>query len=240
MKIKVFFSTLLIVINIMNSFYPQAMLVMEQSKIEKQAGIVDKVVKEEDKYVRVDVIIPVINNISNKVKESAINKEIEDWTTEWIKDIRLIAKENYDTNVTPTFPYEADARYEVKNNDRILSLYIDYYQFTGGAHGITTRKPYNIDKRSGEKLKINNLFMDNYDYKGIINKKIQEEIDKNKDMYFTGKDGFQGIKDNQGYYIEGGNLVVYFNQYEIAPYAAGMPEFRIPIVIFENNYIYNK
>ena len=28
----------------------------------------------------------------------------------------------------------------------IISFYIDYYQFTGGAHGITTRMSYNIDR----------------------------------------------------------------------------------------------
>ena len=240
MSSKVLLSFSLIVINIINSFCPQVLLASETSKNEEEVRIVDKVIKEKDDYVDVDVIIPQISGISNKSKEAQINKEIENWTLEWIKDIRLIAKENFDTNVKPLGPYEANARYEVKNTRNPLSFYIDYYQFTGGAHGITTRKYYNIDKRSGEILKLNNLFKEKYDYASLINKQIQSEIDKNKDMYFTGKDGFQGIKDNQGFFIEGSNLVIFFAQYEIAPYAGGMPEFRIPLEIFKKGYVYDK
>jgi len=40
--------------------------------------------------------------------------------------------------------------------------------------------------------------------------------------------GFQGIAPEQNYYLDGENLFIYFNQYEIAPYAAGIREFKIP------------
>ena len=46
----------------------------------------------------------------------------------------------------PLMPYQLYARYKVTNNSDIISFYIDYYQFTGGAHGVTTRIAYNIDK----------------------------------------------------------------------------------------------
>ena len=128
MSSKVLLSFSLIVINIINSFCPQVLLASETSKNEEEVRIVDKVIKEKDDYVDVDVIIPQISGISNKSKEAQINKEIENWTLEWIKDIRLIAKENFDTNVKPLGPYEANARYEVKNTRNPLSFYIDYYQ----------------------------------------------------------------------------------------------------------------
>lgn len=233
-------SIFLIVINIINSFYPQSMLVNFQSKNEEVNDIVDKVIEEKGKYVVVDVIIPIIKNIENKKREDEINNKIQKWTEEWINDIKLIAKENLDTNVAPLFPYEANAKYQVKNNKTLLSLYIDYYQYTGGAHGITTRKPYNIDKKSGNELNVKDLFSEGYDYRNTINKVIKGEIEKNKDMYFTGSEGFSGIKDNQGFYIEDDNLVIYFGQYEIAPYAAGMPEFKLPLEMFKNNYLYDR
>lgn len=240
MKSKIFFSMLLIVINIINSFCPQVVLASIQSKNEEKVKIVDKIIREKDDYVDVDVIIPQISGISNKGREAQINKEIENWTLDWIKEIRLISKENFDTNVKPLAPYEANVRYEVKNTSDPLSFYIDYYQFTGGAHGITTRRTYNIDKKSGQFLKLNNLFKEKYNYKSLIDKHIRREIDKNKDMYFMGKDGFQGIKDNQGFFIERNDLVIFFAQYEIAPYSSGMPEFRIPLEMFKNNYVYDK
>ncbi|MFA7078597.1 MAG: RsiV family protein [Syntrophomonas sp.] len=42
------------------------------------------------------------------------------------------------------------------------------------------------------------------------------------------------MAENQSYYIQNGVLVVYFSQYEIAPYAAGIPEFKIPLSNFQD------
>jgi hypothetical protein len=39
------------------------------------------------------------------------------------------------------------------------------------------------------------------------------------------------ITDEQPFYIGDGQIVVYFAQYEIAPYAAGMSEFAIPVSV---------
>ena len=42
-----------------------------------------------------------------------------------------------------------------------------------------------------------------------------------------GKLGWDRIK-GQGFYLQNGCLVIYFDLYDIAPYAAGIQEFRIP------------
>ena len=49
----------------------------------------------------------------------------------------------------------------------------------------------------------------------------QEDQDKVYDFY--------GIKDNQKFYLDDSKIVIYFDLYEIAPYAAGIPEF--PIIV---------
>lgn len=229
MKSKIIFSISLIVINIINSFCPQLVLANIQSKNNEKVKIVDKVISDKDDYVYVDVIIPKISGLPNKNKEDLLNKKIENYTLEWIDNIKLISQENFDTNVKPLSPYEANVRYEIKNNDKLLSFYIEYYQFIGGAHGSTTRVGYTIDTDNGERLNISDLFNEEYDYKTFINKEIQSQINENKDIYFMGKDGFQGIKDNQDFYIEDNDLVVFFQQYEIAPYSTGIPEFHISL-----------
>ncbi|MFW5686654.1 MAG: RsiV family protein [Halanaerobium sp.] len=48
-----------------------------------------------------------------------------------------------------------------------------------------------------------------------------------KDIYFQEDYGFQNLAEDQCYYLEIGELVVYFQPYAIAPYSTGMPEFRI-------------
>ena len=68
-------------------------------------------------------------------------------------------------------------------------------------------------------------------YSDIINKKIKEEISKNPENYFDSGNEFKGISENQSFYIEGDNLVIYYQLYDIAPYAFGIPEFKIPLNI---------
>ena len=78
---------------------------------------------------------------------------------------------------------------------------------------------------------LNYLFKEEIDYKSIINEEIRSQIEdliksneENKGVY-----EFKSISDNQKFYIQDDNLVIYFDLYEIAPYAAGIPEFMINI-----------
>ena len=121
-------------------------------------------------------------------------------------------------------------------SQRLLSLTIDYYQYTGGAHGMTERRPYNIDLESGQDLALKDLFVDNYDYASIINQEIKNQISNGEPIYFEGDMGFQGISEAQAFYLQDDALVMVFQQYEIAPYAAGIPEFTIPLSLFGDKF----
>lgn len=204
--------------------YPQALLINFNGNAVEKPVLVDKVIKENTKYMNIDVEIPQIVGLSNKNGEKVINNEILDWTSMWIKDVKDASEE-----LTPTIPYEMKANYILTNDNKILSFYIDYYQFSGGAHGITTRKTYNVSIDKSEKLQLKDLFEEGYNYKKFINEEIQKEINKHPDLYFTGKEGFQGIKDNQSFYVKNGKIIIHFPYYEIAPYAFGMPEFEIDV-----------
>lgn len=219
-----------------------ALLINIEGDFVEKGIVVDKNIEKDYNYLKIDVKIPQLQGLGNKDEEKAINTKISDKTNLWISDVESLAKEYFDEskNEKPTFPYELKANYKVKNVGNILSFYIDYYQFTGGAHGITNRIPYNINIITGKELKLKDLFKKEYDYTSIINSEIEKEIKKNPENYFTGKDGFNGIKDEQLYYLDNGDLVIHFGYYEIAPYAAGMQEFKIAKDIFKDNFIYDK
>lgn len=219
--------------------YPQCMLIdYTDDGDNPQVTVVDKVYKSKNQYLEIDVTIPQIENLDNKEGEKNINDEIIKWTEDWINDVKLISDEYFKDGVAPSFPYQLYARYITTNIKDPISFYIDYYQFTGGAHGMTTRIAYNVDKAKAIKLDLKDLFKHDYDYKSVIDKEIKKQIKKDPDKYFTGKEGFNGIKDNQEFYIKGDTVVVYFGLYEIAPYVAGIPEFNIPVKLFKGNYIY--
>ena len=221
--------------------YPQAMLKNQcEYCTAKYVNIVDKVYKSENKYLQVDVIIPQVIDRKCNEKVVVINDKIIKWTEDWINDAKLIADDYYKGKTPPLVKFELLSRYKINRSDNVVSLYIDYYQFTGGAHGVTTRIAYNIDCNSGNELKIKDLFKEGYDYKTAIDNEINKQINENPDKYFKGKDGFNGIGENEKFYIKNDEIVIYYGEYEIAPYAAGLPEFHIPIKEFNNNYLYEK
>jgi hypothetical protein len=132
--------------------------------------------------------------------------------------------------------YEAISQYTLQyNKNGYLSITVDFYMYTGGAHGMTDRVAYNYDLNTGEELKLSDLFNKDFDYKDFINKEILKQMKTNEDMYFHDEGGFKTISDEQRFYLADGNIAIYFSQYEIAPYAAGIPEFKIPLSSIKEN-----
>lgn len=126
--------------------------------------------------------------------------------------------------------FEAVNNFQVPYNDgNLLSLVSNNYFYAGGAHGMSTLVPYNYDLKTGQKLALADMFVKGFDYKSYINQQIRTEIAKDKDMYFNQGADFKGITDNQGFYFSKTGITVFFQLYEIAPYAAGFRYFEIPM-----------
>ena len=61
--------------------------------------------------------------------------------------------------------------------------------------------------------------------------KWMKNFAKNKNAAVCGS---VSVKENQKFYLEDGKIVIYFDLYDIAPYAAGIPEFPIIIENIKN------
>lgn len=117
--------------------------------------------------------------------------------------------------------------FDLKNSIEILSIKFNYYQYTGGAHRNPYSLSYNIDLATGENLKLIDFLEKNNLTPAEVEAFIKSEIKKDSDNYFQGDYGFQSLEEDQYYYLEDGELVIYFQPYAVAPYSTGMPEFRI-------------
>jgi hypothetical protein len=190
-----------------------------------------KEVQSESPLINVDLNIPVISGMSDQGIQKQLNQLLEQDALE--RKAAMIAQAEEDSDFIlsePYHSYELVSRfYQYYLSNDVLSLYVDYYSYTGGAHGMTERIAYNFDLKNGEELGLSDLFAPESDYQEMINEIVQAEIDRNPQIYFEGEWGFKGIKEDQGFYLENGNLIVYFLQYEIAPYAAGIRTFAIPM-----------
>lgn len=187
--------------------------------------------KDNGKYMIVDMKVPVITGVRDPAVQAAINQRwlkdamdfrdsVASGLADYLKDAQEMAM--------PNNPFGSYSSYETCTlKPGFISMYVDYYQYTGGAHGLTDRMAYNIDLSNGNKVMLGDLFTSGYAYESKINQAIAAAIKSSPEMYFDG--AFSGIKENQEYYIKDNHLIIYFQQYEIAPYAAGIPEFSIPL-----------
>ncbi|MEQ8175435.1 MAG: protease inhibitor I42 family protein [Syntrophomonadaceae bacterium] len=218
-------------------------MVGEGEAVKPVITVTTKEVKEESDYMKSDLKIPVFSGFEKQDVQTALNamleKEILDFKKEVASSLSEYLKDAQENNYTPN-PYGADTNFEICTRGKdVLSFYVDYYQYTGGAHGGTARTAYNIDLKIGKNLAIKELFKSGYDYRTVINAEIQRQINLTPDEYFDGDIGFKGITDEAYYYVKDGCLVVYFQQYEIAAYARGIPEFSIPLSTFGSQLAYN-
>ncbi|MDG0807969.1 stalk domain-containing protein [Cohnella rhizosphaerae] len=186
------------------------------------------------------VSYPVFAGLENEEAQAKINaklkSEAEKYAENGLQTIEQAAKDNAEAEEsypdTEFPPVEFEGIYKIANNETgLLSLYVDYYVYTGGAHGGTHRVPYTFDLKTGELLSLKDIAgAGGADYVSIINNAIQAQIKQRKLELLT---PFKSIEADRPYFLSHGSLVIYFEQYEYTPYAAGMPEFAVPLTAFK-------
>ena len=146
------------------------------------------------------------------------------------------AKELYEYNKKNGYPsicYEVYSKFKVTyNTNNILSLYIDEYIYQGGAHGLTNRTSQNWDFRTGSQIRLNELFIRNPNYVTYIltkiNKKISEDIKNGNNIYFENYCCLTSETFSvNNFYLQDGKVIIYYQQYDIAPYSSGILTFEI-------------
>jgi hypothetical protein len=187
------------------------------------------------------ITTPKIEGLLNKELENKLNKELADSANTIIAafedDIKKMSELYGDNN----FHLSVNADYEVKtDNEDILA--VNFYFTTIEASAVTANRFYNIDKKSGELITLDSLFKKDADYVTPISNYILSEMKKQNDdgtgFYFL--DGeedqrFTKIRNDQHFYINNaGNIVICFDEYEVAAGAQGCPEFEIPKEIIKD------
>lgn len=151
------------------------------------------------------------------------------YTFEEIKNIATISdfihkRMNREAEARQEFSnrYDMVADYDVTlNNSDYLSLLQSVYTYSGGAHGLTVRYSMTMDRATGKTVQLNDLFADK-NYLSVLNSLID---DQNTDIHFFQKVRLSG---NEEFYLTDKGLTVYFQVYEVAPYAAGFIEYFFP------------
>jgi len=188
--------------------------------------------------VEADIKVPAIEGLENKQLEENLNKE-------FIENGKKIYEELIEEfpSINNQMKY-VGSDYKIKaDNDSFLSIEITKEEIQASSY--TTKKHYTIDKNKQIVLTLPMLFEgENYieEISNDIKAQMIENMKKDSNLiYFLESDeneevidSFDKIKENQDFYINNdGNLVICFDEYEVAPGYMGTLEFIISDKIFK-------
>lgn len=162
----------------------------------------------------------------------AVNRSIEDYANELIaqyeKDLRASQGEG---NYSLTSTYKV-----VTDTDKYLCLRIDTTLVM--ASGTEYTKVFTIDKTTGNIISLSDLFKDKPEMLTAISDNIKEQMKEqmaadSSVTYFIDSDtpkwDFKELKGDESFYFnEKGELVITFDETEVAPAYMGAVEFTIP------------
>lgn len=173
----------------------------------------------------VTVKIPHVVNVKDDKVKKVINKLI----TQAIDDFTNEFKE-FDKEPNTEHKLIADITFQnYYSDDKIISFSINATQIMADSY--LQKKFYTVDLKTGEVYNIEHFL--GSDYQNIVKKSVHQQIAENKEkypnlMYFDEAVNNLKITNEQPFYINKDNqVVVVFNQFEIAPGYMSLPEFII-------------
>ncbi len=127
-------------------------------------------------------------------------------------------------------PYEFTSEGTVFCHENVVTVWIERYIYTGGAHGMTFSEYFNFDRSDGHRLTNDQLVRDTAELRDLNRKFFNNYLEDNgidiqKEDLFVSLDELP-LPENMGFDSLG--LVMIYNQYEIAPYARGRFVYELP------------
>jgi|GEM_PF-4745916 len=135
--------------------------------------------------------------------------------------------------------YEQFISGEVWSSGTLDGMIVQEYNFTGGAHGGTSLAPFMYDD-AGKDLRLKDLFIDGAPYVERIAQAVVPRLkaDLEVNQIFNQEMFDAGTKAEEGNYmvfsLGDASITFYFNQYQVAPYAAGILKTNIPLSEFSD------
>lgn len=178
---------------------------------------------------------------TEQAADSEVQENLKKTTDEINAEIQKITDEivaEFEENLKFEGGYQnVMVKHEVlSTTENYFTLKLICYQ--GSGSGAEWDYFYTIDLETGERLALKDLFVDGADYITPISENIKEQMqaqmDADENVYYWLNDeieewNFQEITDETSFYLnEDGNIVISFNEGDVAPMYMGCVEFVIP------------
>lgn len=175
---------------------------------------------------------------ADTVKESvdAINKDIEDYINPIVEEFKKSIGEEYNKALNITYEVVTDTEHWFTLRVDVLEIEASGYQYS---------QYYHINKATGERVELKDIFKEDADYITVISENIKLQMREQMAadegiMYFIDNEdmpdeNFDKISENQNFYFDSnGELVIVFDEYEAAPGYMGIVQFTIPKMVTDD------
>ena len=165
-----------------------------------------------------------------RTEYSILNQEIKKYVDSLLDEFMEYGK----STIQPNFTYTLDMYYEKYSYQFYLSYVFFTSVYTGGAHPNNTIHTITYNKEKNQIITISNLAKDNADLLKILSEESRAILKKypsfqtsyfQKDMLMEGTEPRLENFRNFAFSKEG--LIIFFEQYQVAPYSDG--SFRVVI-----------
>lgn len=192
-----------------------------------------------------DIRVPEIR-LGDQAKNNDTQKKLENTTEEINTEIQKITDQlvkEFEDNLAHEEGYQ-----NVVVNSEVLTATEDYFTlklncYQGAGSGYQFNYYYTIDLNTGKRLQLKDLFREDADYITSISKNIRKQMKKQMAedenvIYWLDNEirewNFKNITDETSFYLNReGNLVISFNEGDVAPMYMGIVEFEIPQQVLE-------
>lgn len=196
-------------------------------------------ITENQNYLSTNIKYPEFEKLPdlNKRISNTVNSNWKNFKSysksEWDE---IVALNNRGSAKLPSFEYLVT--YEVTGNKDIISVLLNTYIFSGGAHGNTNLVTFTYDTKTGKFINILDATSMSYNeissvtrntlYKKLIdnNKKMAPaEEDSLREMINTG--AFPQAGNFELFTVDGSKVFAWFEPYSVAPYSYGIQKIQV-------------
>lgn len=209
---------------------PPAVQTGKQSVPADSFSIRTVLTNEKRDRILVETALPVFSGFS---AADELNRKIQKLTDDGVSQLREETADIASGAGVALDRFYYGSFFDYSRNGDVLSVWISSENYSGGAHGMHWITSFTVDTKTGKFYSpLSSLFRDPKTGVQKITDGILKKIEAQPDGYLpNAAQASQTVKDKKGdygFYLDGGNLVVYFDVYELLPYAAGIPTYAFP------------
>ena len=195
---------------------------------------------------RADIDVPELEP-DRQLEDKELQSKLEKTTEEINKEIQSITSgliDEFTKYMNDEMGYQ-----EIVVKSEILAQTEDYFSlklfcYQGAGSGYQWNYYYTIDLNTGERIQLKDLFEEDSDYIDRINENIKAQMKQQMEedsmkSYWLDSDipalDFQTITEDTSFYLnQENNLVIGFNEGDVAPMYMGAVEFEIPAEVLND------